>query len=359
MPLSTIWEFSCKDAWGNDLCFNNGSCIVDLVFSTENVTLQIGERTLCTCSEGFEHDFDWFHNKNCAKPINSTRNFMIFYAFQQLLVIMFYCVRIHSRLRTTAKRLGILSFWTAFGEMGMVVAIYFQEGCFEGCAIWSALFFSYCAFLTQQFVLSALEPIYSLQKRPMRRFSVFLTAWNVLISLSCFGSAVAMVVTGRDDSQIVGYNYAACGLATSFYIAGLVDNLAMFWAAEKLHSKLLEMEHILGRTLVQDASEPQSITTARGYQTFKRKLRLLQLNAMGIIVPYTIFVFMAPIVPFVFGSFPFFWVILYCIMVFSAMFFTVSLLYFVKPTSGKLEVTSTKNNDNGNGVSPVPNTHAG
>jgi len=201
----------------------------------------------------------------------------------------------------------------------------------------SSLFFCYCAWVTQKTVLVSLTPLYSLQKRPIRRLTTFLTVWNTITSVVFIGFGIFMLIFTRERHQLSTYNYAAVGLAVAFYICGAVDTFAMFLSSSKLYRKLSSMEKEIAQNLIGNRSNAsaQQHNTFDSYQAFKRRLRLLQFNSMGIFIPYTALAIAVPVTVYVYGSFPYFYLALYLILVTSAFFFTGALLLFVNPATGR------------------------
>ena len=161
MPQSSIsWEFSCTDAHGNDLCYHNGTC-------------SSAGNNSCVCPDGYVHDFEWFHFSNCVKANTSTRDFLIFYGVMLFMFAAMYVWKIHRRLKKAARGLGMMSFASLFGEIAMVIPIYFQGGCFEGCAIVSSLHFCFCTILAQQTILVSLTPIRPSEETDWKTSNVF------------------------------------------------------------------------------------------------------------------------------------------------------------------------------------------
>ena len=309
---SSSWQFSCTDGAGQDLCYNNGVC-------GTNTT------SFCVCPEGYTHDFDWFHFNNCAKGVDSTKDFVIFYGIMLSLLGLLYIFRIHRKLRTTAKFLGILSFLTLYGEMGLMVSIYVQGGCYEACAVTSVIHFCVCVLIVQQIILISLMPIYSLQHQSVERLRRTLLIWCVVICLCFLATAIAMLVTMRADDLMNEYNYAAFASTGVLWIYGFISAIWVIWASSKLHSKLSDM----GKFHVEESIDGQRYT----YDGLKTRLRLLQFGAIGISIPYIALLVAVPVVIYVYGSFPYFYVVFYLEMSTGAFFFTGTAFQFVNPTN--------------------------
>ena len=305
----SIWEFSCVSPMQQDLCFHNGSCgLVD------------GLNT-CICPDGFTRDYEFLHFDNCVKRTTTTRDFTIFLGIIVFIIAMLYIFKIHRRLKNSARSLGIVSFISLFTLLSMLLSILFQDGCFEGCAVMGIVHFTILSYMCQKVLLLALTPVYAVQHKPIDRLQRFLVGWNIISCVSFWACGIAMLVACRGTSNLAKYNVATFAANATFWICAIVDMGAMIWSCEKLHRQIADMQ----RMLVPNA------LSAR-YIGLSKRLRFLQTTSGIIAVPYILLLIITPIIITIYGSFPYFFVIVYLEMIDGACFFSGALLLFVNPT---------------------------
>ena len=99
--------------------------------------------------------------------------------------VIIYLLLIFQRLRKLAAKTNVfLNTCTACFLYWVVLSVYFQEGCFESCAISSTCLLIISVLMANKLIIMTLSPIFEVQRRRIEEFKWFLNAWTILCSSS-------------------------------------------------------------------------------------------------------------------------------------------------------------------------------
>ena len=324
----SIWEFRCVGERGNDLCYNGGNCSVDA-----------NSKEICVCSSGFEHDFVSFHFPNCAQSVNSNRDFFLFYVPLTVFTGLLFLCWVPS-LRNEAKEIGIIAFCCLVVTLFAFTSIYVQNGCYEACAVLFSLNLAFSQFTLQKAIIVILSPVYALQRKSFARIEWMLRTCSLLSIVPNAASGIAMLVLTRTGNE-ASYNFAVFGLLATLFVFGIADFAITFYSAAILlrHLSAVSQVNINGHQ-----------GTRHSWLVFR--LRLVQINAINFIVPFVLLLISIPTVISIYGSFPYFYVVIYIIGGICAFSYLAATLFvkpqqplrFRTPTSNTRQETDQKNN---------------
>ena len=307
------WNFACSRNNVN-LCFNSGVCLE--------------QNSTCECLPGTTSDVDWFHFPNCAKYVNSTKDFLIFYSVFTCFIFGLYFWKPFWHLKKKTRQIGILCMLQVFSSFLCVLLIYLQIGCYEGCAATITVLFVLSGIIVEKIILLILTPVFLSQKKSIAKFRRFLRYWTFFSCVSLICSGLAMLLLSRAETQagLLSYNIAAFLHTLFFWIAACVDMLAFFITANQLQGEIHE-------------SFVNTKAATNPYSDLERRLKLLRLGSFILFVMFLVIMFLITIVLSIFGSFPYFYVVFYLELVIGECFVAAILPFVMLPTT---EVISKK-----------------
>ena len=88
--------------------------------------------------------------------------------------VIIYLLLIFQRLRKLAAKTNVfLNTCTACFLYWVVLSVYFQEGCFESCAISSTCLLIISVLMANKLIIMTLSPIFEVQRRRIEEFKWF------------------------------------------------------------------------------------------------------------------------------------------------------------------------------------------
>jgi hypothetical protein len=291
MPQSSDWTFSCTYRTPNDLCFNGGNCSVNIL--SNGITEEF-----CVCPEGYTHDLDWMHFNNCAKPVNSTRDFLIFYCCVNGLLAFYYLVVVHCRLKAgAAKRIGTLNLGNMILNVAIVFGMYLQGGFFEVDCVLAPLTLSVAAHALNELIVVSLKPVYTIKRKSFDNFERRLKIWTRVCVLSQVIMMICLLATLRTAS----FNFVSFVFSATLYVGG-AGYFYILYRSATLLSKLM------------DINDEVPIAHKDHWRELSRRLNLVQYFTSSFFLGCWVLIFTHPLVIWYFGSFPYFFVCAYFVL---------------------------------------------
>lgn len=324
-------EYFAFQCWqGNiNLCFNGGSC-------DDNVSA-------CACPEPFEEDFEFFHFPNCARVKTSSEILFITFTVLGIFVVSLSFVYSIQKLKSKVRRIGILLNCSTISLWCVIVSLYAQQGCFEGCAVAIVVFFNLTATIIQQIVILALAPVYAVERRPITRLTRFLNAWTCLCVVAITTAGILMLYWTRAvDDRLIAYNKAAFVIQETLFIGGTVDVVALLKSSRKLK---LKVKHSLATV--------ETSQTQDNLKMLLRRLTFLEVMSTGFMLPLFALSLAIPLQVRYFGSVPYFFVYLYGLAMSHLLVFTSSIMLFLGYS--RKDIKSQESSRNAQLISSVEN----
>lgn len=323
MPQNSDWAFSCTYMIENDLCFNGGNCSV-------NTDPNGGVEEFCICPDGYTHDLDWMHFPNCAKPINSTRDFLIFYSCINGLLVFYYIVAVHCRLKAgAAKRIGTLTFCNIVLNVAVLFGIYFQGGFFEVACILAPLTLGVSANALNDLIVVSLKPVYTIKRKSFDNFERRLRIWTRICAVSQLIIMICLLVTLRTHA----FNFVSFVFSATLYVGGAGYFYILFRSASLL-SKLVNI------------NDEVPIAQKYHWKELGRRLVFVQYVTTSFFFGCWVLIFTHPLVIWYFGSFPYLFICAYFVLLLG-FGGCLGIIIFIRPTvSGKSIHDSTVSSPN-------------
>jgi hypothetical protein len=318
---SINWEFSCSYNTPNDLCFNDGNC-------SKDIHADGTQEEFCICPDGYTADMEWMHFRNCVRPVNSSRDFLIFFGIATALLDLYYIIFVHTRLKAIGRRAGIITMLCTVFTLLILAGMYVQNGFFEMSTVFATIDFLFCTLLLYALNNIALKPLYALQGKSFDRVEKLFKLWGVVAAMLLLGTMISLLVTMRTRS----YNFASFCFSATLYIGGIAYFGILYRSAYLLSRQLTDIN--------------DSIPMAQLYQWsgLRRRLLILRCNCVTFGASCLLMTFGHPIVVWYFGSFPYFYVIVYFMFMLALVSFA-AIIAFIQPNKDHTIISSNETKD--------------
>ena len=273
--MATGISFSCGT--NSSLCFSGGICAI-----TED------GRETCVCPPGYQHDFAWGHNSNCALPTWFLPAFFAITTVGIAWAVFYNLARAIPNLRKVSRRVGLLYMTALTMHWLTVLSVFVQNGNFEPGVIFLCLGGLSMAYMTYLVLFVLVEPIYAALRRPIEQFRLFMNCLFLAFSTAQTTFAVVMVIYCRNDAMFNAFYSGYLFVSSCFY---LTPGMIVFVQTYRLEAMIMKV----GMDPAQPGSE-------------KMRVFLEQLHALRNVVLRMVFNFVIisiPIVMLTIGSMPY------------------------------------------------------
>ena len=279
--MASFFHFSCTETG----CLNNGTCI-----TLNSTTLEV-----CLCKAPFVPDFEWFHLTNCYRTQHSSFIFLLFYSAQYAILLLFFLPIVY-RLKNEAKKVGLLWILTISLVLITVLSIYFQNGCYESCAVFGNLTIIVVAITLVGIFALVVKPVFSFKVVQFDRYFRLLQIWVVFTSAILLSAMISMYILTSNENLIDLYNLAAFISAFSFWATCFIELALIIVACFKLENEVFRI------------SAMASLTQAN----LLKRIKHLRYACTVLLLPFFSLMIVIPIVfQELQGTFPYFYIILY------------------------------------------------
>ena len=287
-------DFRCNER-GLDLCFNGGSC--DAWNST------------CSCPVDYGADFFFFHFPNCVQYSSSAYLIELIIStlfFFTITALYLQFIRKQKFKKWSAKLLGALTYILVVACECVIISLYLQNGCFEGCTIFWALIHVIFYYVGNRVIHVSLISLYKAQNQPSRKLEFFLSCWTFLGEILTTVTASFMLKYCRERKNLRLFNIPAFAFLFGNLFLCLLAQITFAFSSMILMNRLSNVIHAdkIRRKLV-----------------FFRNASLFM--ALGITIFEVLIIFLFAFL----GSFPYFFIISFIMYLGTVTFF--ALLIFV------------------------------
>ena len=321
-------DFRCNNSI-HDFCFNGGTCTEVAIGGSNETTRQV-----CSCTGEYTHDFEWFHFSDCSRHKDSGMILVIQLAILLVIVLALLAREVIWRLSKDAWKIGTALIIFLVLSFCFALSLYFQDGCYEACAVFSNLTFISATALSVTARTAVLKPLFSLQKNEFKRLRMIMLSWTTGLCISHVAVLVAMFALCRDEDPQY-YNIAALVGTILLWFSGVSQCVLGWVAAHKLKKELYRTVSMDANSQVQETSKIMIV-----------RLTHFQTGMTMVIVPFVLMLLAVPITALVLSAFPYFYVLVYLTMD-VAIAMALAVLFFLKKTAIPVGISksSTKDKD--------------
>ena len=200
-----------------------------------------------------------------------------------------------------------------------VLSVFLQNGCFESGVIALTVLFMSCQKVVEILIITILQPVYESQRKSIKRLQRKFQALS-------FSGYCSLIVSGGFmlhycRTSFVNYNIATFCLTLTISIVGSIDHVSYILVAQSLKKAL--------KTSILDDEKVE--TSDKRYNDLIYRLQIFQVASFFLAVTYILLIVILPSILTRFGgSFPYFFVIVFIILV-SCLFFINVCYCFLTP----------------------------
>jgi hypothetical protein len=282
----------------------------------------------CVCPAGFGPDNDWYHIPNCAKPDNAGRDLLIVMCVVSISIFLVFIYFIKYQLKRTARTIGIIAAFQLWLFIAVEVCLYAQNGAYEAHSIILSLFFCSCAYLARLIVLSAIQPVSKFNTSiSLEKYTTFFNVQTAVTIVGLLVLGIPPAVFAREEDPYQTFNYLMHVFGGFYWLAAIVVLAGVLFVTGKLKKAILGVRSDLGDKKMADK-----------YTDMLYRIKMLQLSAVCVCVPYALLSVVVPVLMTMWGSVPFYYVIYFLQLILGCIFFTVAVFMFAKP--GRIKNTT-------------------
>jgi hypothetical protein len=318
---------------GANLCLNNGTCTllqyevttpVSDTNLTTTTTITFNEYgCACPVNGGNQFDFVFYHFPSCTLPNDAYLAFLIYYSIVAFILIFFLVREFWTISHGKTRQIAISNVLDLILTWCQIISCYFQNGAFEGNAVFACLSFACTFYMGGKLSISFMETLHAVRRVPIGKFREALKICTILACVSSLICGLAMIGTCRGSNR--SYNLAAWFMETS-----LIFWVVAFCSVIAYYTNLL-----LGN--ISHASTLRGTTTEnkRAIVELIRKVKIIRNCAI-----YNAFLISVIGIPkslafLIIGSIPYQWIFGYAFLYQGLIVMSIGVLLFVRHTQTK------------------------
>ena len=318
-------SFQCSFG-STDLCLDNATCVplTRQIDGPNGTTLtQFTGEVGCQCPGSFQHDFVFYHFPSCTLPPNAYLGYFIYYTIACVILIFLLTREFWTISHGKTKMIAIANVCDLILTWCQGASVYFQNGAFEGNAVFASLAFAVTFYMGGRLSISFMETLHAVRRVRVTRFREVLKACTVFACITSFATGMVMVGTCRSSNA--SYNTAAW----------VMEFQLILWSVLFCSIIAYYTSHLLGNIEHASTLRGTNNESKRAIKELIRKVTFIRNASLYNAIFISLIGFPKAIAFLILGSVPYQWVFGYFFLYQGLIVTSCGVLMFVRHTNRK------------------------